>query len=238
MAESMSNGFITLQRKILDWEWYTDTNTTRLFIHLILMANHKDNKYRGTVVKRGELLTSYELLNIQTGLSRQNLRTSLKKLISTDDITIDSTNKGTRLSVCNYDSYQTKKDLPNHQPNLPLTNGQPTTNQPLTTNNNDNNLNNENNRESSAPTRDYLSELTFKTKQSSLQLKMKDSDYQEFLFYWMTPSEYDGLPRWYKAEFFDGLSKIKNWLNGVEAKAEETEVEKYMRKLREADNDK
>jgi len=89
------NGFITLQRKILDWEWYTDTNTTRLFIHLILMANHKDNNYRGTVVKRGELLTSYERLNLETGLSRQNLRTSLKKLVSTNDITIDSTNKGT-----------------------------------------------------------------------------------------------------------------------------------------------
>ena len=111
----MNDGFITVHRKILDWEWYTDTNTTRLFMHLLIKANHRDKKHRGTLVKRGELLTSYELLNLQTGLSRQNLRTSLKKLASTDDITIDSTNKGTRLTVCNYDSYQTKKEQPNHQ---------------------------------------------------------------------------------------------------------------------------
>ena len=61
---------------------------------------------------------------------------------------------------------------------------------------------------------------------------MKDSDYQEFLFYWMTESEYDNLPRWYKAEFFDGFSKVKNWLSGVEAKDEETDMEKFVNELK------
>ena len=40
-------GFIALYRKMLDWDWYTDTNTKSLFIHLLLKANHKDVNYQG-----------------------------------------------------------------------------------------------------------------------------------------------------------------------------------------------
>jgi len=103
----MSNGFITLHRKIIDWEWYEDINTTRVFIHLLLKANHKDKSYRGTIVKRGELLTSYELLANETGLTVRKVRTSLRNLELTNEVTREATSKGTRLKVCNYDTYQT-----------------------------------------------------------------------------------------------------------------------------------
>lgn len=35
-------GWISLYRKILNWEWYSDANTFRLFIHLLLQANHEE----------------------------------------------------------------------------------------------------------------------------------------------------------------------------------------------------
>jgi hypothetical protein len=38
------SGWIKIHRSILEWEWYEDTNTFRLFMHLILKANHKDRK--------------------------------------------------------------------------------------------------------------------------------------------------------------------------------------------------
>ena len=244
----MNTGFIKLHKKMIDWEWYTEGNTFRVFLHCLIKANYKEKKHRGTVIKRGEFITSYEILAIQTNLTVQKVRTSLRNLELTDEITRQSTSKGTKISICNYDTYQTVDSTDNTPINTPsntqTTNDQQSNNNQSTTTKEEivdtvvsTISKEEEEEESSAHTRDYLSELTVKTKQHALTLKMKDSDYQEFLFYWMTPSEYDNLPRWYKGEFFDGLSKIKNWLNGVESKAEETDIEKYMRKLREEDED-
>ena len=39
------SGWIKIHRQILEWEWYSDTNTFRVFLHLLLKANHKEKKY-------------------------------------------------------------------------------------------------------------------------------------------------------------------------------------------------
>ncbi len=49
-----NNSFITLHRRIMQWEWYTDANTIRVFLHLILTANHKETRWRGELIKRGK----------------------------------------------------------------------------------------------------------------------------------------------------------------------------------------
>ena len=51
------DGWISLHRKLKDWEWYTEPNTFRLFIHCLLSANHKDNSWRGIEVKKGSFVT-------------------------------------------------------------------------------------------------------------------------------------------------------------------------------------
>ena len=35
----LENGYVTIQRKIVKWEWYKNPNTFKLFVHLILTAN-------------------------------------------------------------------------------------------------------------------------------------------------------------------------------------------------------
>lgn len=102
----MNEGFIKLYRKIIDWEWYTDVNTKVLFIHLLLMANHTDQRWRGQVIKRGSLVTSYGSLSVQTGLTVKQVRNSLKKLEKTGDVASKSTNRNTLIMVLNYDLYQ------------------------------------------------------------------------------------------------------------------------------------
>ena len=134
----MDNGFITLHRKITEWEWYTDGNTMRLFVHLLLKANHKEKKWRGQTIERGQLITGRKVLAEELKMGEQQVRTSLGHLKSTNEITIKSTNKFSLVTLVNYDFYQTKKDELTNK----LTNKQPTTNQQLTTNNNDNNDNN------------------------------------------------------------------------------------------------
>lgn len=100
------NGYIKLHRKILEWEWYDDANTFRVFMHLILKANHKPKKYRGLILKAGTVLTGREVLAKETGLSVRQVRTSLEKLKATSEVTIETSAKGTVIQIVKYEDYQ------------------------------------------------------------------------------------------------------------------------------------
>lgn len=131
-----NTGFVTLHRKIKNWEWYQDSLSVHLFIHLLLSANHKDNKWQGIIVKRGQLITGINKLSSDTGISKQSIRTRLDKFVKTKEISVESTNKFTVITIVKYDFYQSE--------NRSLTIKQQTANKQLTTNNNVNNLNNYN----------------------------------------------------------------------------------------------
>jgi len=131
------SGWIKLHRQITDWEWYDDHNTFRLFIHLLLKANHKERSYRGTTIEVGCIMTGRELLSKETGLSVQQIRTCLERLKLTNEITIKSDKQGTIIQVVKYKDYQV---LTNES-----TTNQPTSNQQVTTNKNDNKEKNDNN---------------------------------------------------------------------------------------------
>lgn len=133
----MSQGWIKLHRSILDWEWYDDINTMRLFLHCLFKANHKDKKYRGTLVKRGTFLTGLDLLSKQTGLSVSQLRTAQSKLKSTSELAIKTSSKGTVIEVVNYDKYQSMTSG--------LTDERQTNDKPIATNKNDKNEKNDKN---------------------------------------------------------------------------------------------
>ena len=137
-----NNGYVKLFRKIIDDEWYQDSNTIRLYIHCLLRANYKDGKWQGIKYEQGEFVTSHKSLANELGLSVQNIRTSLKKLILTDKLTSKTTNKYTIIKVVNWLKYyfydnETNKQT-NKQPNNPLTFNQQTTNKQLTTDKKDN----------------------------------------------------------------------------------------------------
>lgn len=109
------SGYIALHRALLEWEWYSELNTCRVFIHCLLKANWKDKNYRGKVVKRGHFLTSLEVMAQETGLSVRNVRTAIKNLKATNELTVISTSQGTEIIVNNYDSYQEPTDKPTHE---------------------------------------------------------------------------------------------------------------------------
>lgn len=132
----MHRGFVVLHRKITEWEWYGDTNTFRLFVHLLLTANHKATKYQGRSIGRGELVVGRKKLSSILGLSEQSIRTSLDRLKNTGEITIKTTNKFSIVTVTNYGLYQDKDSKSTSK----LTNQQPTTNQQLTTSKQCNNI--------------------------------------------------------------------------------------------------
>lgn len=76
----LSEGYIKMHRKIVNWQWYTDIPVRILFEHLILTANWFDSKWRDITIRRGQRLTSREHLSLETGLSVRQVRTALEKL--------------------------------------------------------------------------------------------------------------------------------------------------------------
>jgi len=100
------DGYIMLHRSLLNWEWYGDVNTKTLFIHLLLTVNHKDQKWQGIVIKRGQRVCSIEKLSQEIRLTIRQTRTALQHLKSTNEVTCHSTPKYTLITVNNYDKYQ------------------------------------------------------------------------------------------------------------------------------------
>ena len=80
--------YIKLFRKILKWGWYGDTNTFRVFMHILLKANYKPKEYKGVMINSGECVFGRKAWAKELGLSEQNIRTALKHLQSTGEITI------------------------------------------------------------------------------------------------------------------------------------------------------
>jgi len=120
----LESGFIRIYRSMLKWEWYDDTNTKAVFLHLILTANWEPKKWRGITIERGQRVYSSQKLAAELHMSRQAVRTAIKHLISTGEITNHPTPEYSIITVKNYDLYQ--------QPTNDLTNEQPTANQRLT----------------------------------------------------------------------------------------------------------
>lgn len=90
----------------MNWDWYKDNNTFKLFVHLLLEANVEDAAWMGVKVKRGQVVTSYNSLSHETGLTVSQLRTALRHLQKTGDISVNTTQFYTLITVENYGLYQ------------------------------------------------------------------------------------------------------------------------------------
>lgn len=107
--------YIKLNRKILDWEWYGDINTCRLFIHMLLRANWKPGRFQGVEVSRGSFVSSISKLSAETSLSVREVRTALSHLEQTGEVTHKGHAKYSVFTVKNYDLYQTSDTLNDKQ---------------------------------------------------------------------------------------------------------------------------
>lgn len=120
----LDTGWIKVHRKIIDWEWYSDEKTFRVFFHLMLIANREERKYRGQVIGKGEVVSGRVALAETLGISEQSVRTALEHLKSTNEITIRTNRHFSVIKLNNWDKYQ----MNNQQDNQPSTNHQPTIN--------------------------------------------------------------------------------------------------------------
>ncbi len=123
-----NEGYIKLYRKMTKWGWYKDNNTKCVFLHLLFMACYEPCFYRNHYLEVGQIATTLKEISEGTGISVQSIRTSLNRLKSTNEITINSTSKFSIITLLNYSDYQGDNKPSNNQ----LTNNQQTTNKQLT----------------------------------------------------------------------------------------------------------
>ncbi len=99
-------GFIKLHREIINWEWYDDHNVSRLFLHILLTVNYKDNRYQGYDIPAGSRVSGLPKLADETGLSVRQVRTAIDKLKLTGSLTVTTTPKFSIISITNWGKYQ------------------------------------------------------------------------------------------------------------------------------------
>ena len=121
-----NNGFIKVNRNILNWRWYGDGNTFRVFFHLLLKANYQDGEFEIHTIKRGQLVTGRKALAKELNISERQVRTALDHLKTTNEIAITPTSKYSIITINSYDKYQSVTNT--------STNDRPTKDQQATSN--------------------------------------------------------------------------------------------------------
>lgn len=100
------NGRIAVDRSILNWRWYKNANTFRVFMHLLLTANYAPADYENIRLERGDVIVTYSGLGEVLGLSVKEVRTALDHLKETGETAVKKYPKYQVVSIVNYDSYQ------------------------------------------------------------------------------------------------------------------------------------
>ncbi len=99
-------GYVKLYRSTLGWEWFKDVNTTHVWLYILMRANYETGKFKGLRIARGQMVESIPTIAENTGLSIQNVRTAIKHLKSTGEITCKPTRYGLLINVVKYSTYQ------------------------------------------------------------------------------------------------------------------------------------
>jgi uncharacterized phage protein (TIGR02220 family) len=126
----MSDGWVKLHRKAIEWEWFKKPFMFRLFSYLVMSANREDGKWQGYDIKRGQLATGRRSLSDATGISQQSIRTCLTRLQQTGEINQQINHLFSIITIVNYDTYQSCEEKSTSKSTF----NQPAINQPSTTN--------------------------------------------------------------------------------------------------------
>jgi len=137
-------GWISIHRKIKDhWLW-SDPVKLKWWIDILLTVNHSESKVNiGNVLiecKRGQSIRSLQTWAVQWQTNKSMVRRFFDLLQNDEMISTENVKKSTRLTVCNYDSYQDSRNANETQAKRKRNANETQT----TPNNNDNNVYNEN----------------------------------------------------------------------------------------------
>jgi len=216
----MNNGWIKLHRGLLEWEWFDDDKTFKLFMYLLLSANHKEKNWRGITIPKGHILTGRIKLAKRLGMTQQNIRTSLSKLKSTNEITIKTTNKYSLIKVNNWNEYQQT----NQQTTKQSTSNQPATNHNQECKNVKNVKKIDIGDKSPTPSQIMKDFINNQDKQNDtvnaliekgVSEEVAMSEIKKFINYWCELTKSGKQQRWQTEKTFEIQRRLTTWFNNV-----------------------
>lgn len=139
-----NQGWVKLYRQLLDKPIWLNSRAEHqvVLITLLLMANHAPSEWEWKGEKYtlmpGQMITSVEKIMAKcgVGVTRQNVRSALKRLEKLNFLTNKSTNKNRLITIVNWGLFQGAEVATNQVTNQQVTGNQPTANRLLTTNKN------------------------------------------------------------------------------------------------------
>ena len=110
-------GFIKIDRKIIHWEYFKNPAYISVWMYLLCRANFKDGESCGHIVHKGQVFETYGSIARNTGVSRDTVIYILKRMVSTQVVTLDSTHPlthpfardGILITIVNWDTYQSSE---------------------------------------------------------------------------------------------------------------------------------
>lgn len=213
-------GFIMLHRELIDWEWYTDVNTCKLFVHSLLKVNYSQKRWQGIVINKGEFITSLDKLAVETGLTVSKVRTALSKLESTNYLILETTSAYTKISIPKLNDFvveavHSQNDTPNDTQNsISLSNSSQPISKPLATTNTNNKL--IKNRKKIF--RDKVFTLT----------NFNVETLESFFNYWSETNSAKTKMRFEEQRFFEIEKRLDKWMNNEKKPAAHTESGKKL----------
>lgn len=128
----MDRGYIKLWRKSLHDGWIKNHAVWIFWTYCLMKATHKEyNAMIGAQIiplLPGQFVFGLYKAAEETGLSVQQIRTSIKFLEKSENLTSKATNKYSIISIINWHIYQSQENENNNQINKPITNKQQTNN--------------------------------------------------------------------------------------------------------------
>ena len=132
-----------MHRSALSNGWLKNPILWTFWSYCLLKASYTEHKtkvgYQEITLEPGQFIFGRKIAAQETGLSEMQIRTCIKSLKSTNNITVKVTNKYSVVTVLNWGVYQFGDDevnqQNNHQLNQQVTSNYPASNQQLTTNN-------------------------------------------------------------------------------------------------------
>ena len=105
--ESANNGFIKINRSLLDWEHITEPVVLQVFIYLLLKVNHKAKWHNGKMCERGATFVSIRTMCDDLAMSPHTAIKALRTLEDSGEVVrTQVTQKLSKTKLVNYSKYQ------------------------------------------------------------------------------------------------------------------------------------
>ena len=112
-------GWIKMHRCIINSSFYKNADMMRVWIHLLIIANHKDTetfvKCKKIKVKAGSTIATRATISSQLGISESKIQRILKVLEEEGNIEQQTNSKFRVISITNWEKYQTDEQQMNNK---------------------------------------------------------------------------------------------------------------------------